>query len=536
MSFLANLFKKNISPAQKYGEYQLVQQEPLGKGASGEVYLVKSSSPELLAMKVFNTANLTDEDRDTLIESFMKEARILLKFSHPNIVKLVGFGLKDGNTPYLIMKYFPHGDLRTLLKKKRTGTSGPLLSMEETVDYIQHIAAALQYAHDRGVIHRDVKPQNMLMGDNHTLCLSDFGISTNVDAEGKQTTIHENGTYAYIAPEQTQAKAERASDQYSLAIVAYEWLSGELPFQGNIEKVIWSHIHKPPPPFHKSLHIPEDMEEVIFRALEKDPVNRYPSVQEFAYELKKAYLCSQATSIKANNQHPEAEVTRPKTVVLNIPPQEETALPSKLTPRDYFSQWLSVLLFSSGCGATAGILSQSWLVAASSAFLLALLVSLLFYAKDRKRHKASTSTINHTRKGLSFFISFLIVMIISISFMTFLLSPFSSANTATFGIFNTYPLLIETQAHIGLSVGLLSTFLVSIILMLAWRNDKRFWYYLFIYSFMLGLAIWLLLLVLSTFIGWNISLNANLTESLLSLLTGTITTIGMFLVLRMWIK
>src|SRR5207253_11229950 len=153
------------------------------------------------------------------------EARTIAHLEHPHIVRILDFGI-EGKTPFLVMSYAPNGTLRQRHPK------GAVLPMMTIVSYVKQIADALQYAHDEKLIHRDIKPENMLIGRRNEVLLSDFGIALLAQSSRLQSTQEVVGTAFYMSPEQLQGKPRFASDQYSLGIVAYEWLCGTRPFQG----------------------------------------------------------------------------------------------------------------------------------------------------------------------------------------------------------------------------------------------------------------------------------------------------------------
>src|SRR5207249_6179375 len=139
----------------------------------------------------------------------------------------------------------------------------------------KQVAEALHYAHERRLIHRDVKPENMLLGANNDVLLSDFGIALVAHSTRYQNTQEVIGTAYYMAPEQLQGKPRRASDQYALGIVVYEWLSGDRPFKGSFMEIASQHMLVPPPSFReKQLNIVPAIEAVVMRALAKDPEQR----------------------------------------------------------------------------------------------------------------------------------------------------------------------------------------------------------------------------------------------------------------------
>ena len=141
---------------------------------------------------------------------------------------------------------------------------------------MKQIASALQYAHDERFIHRDVKPENMLIGRRGEVLLSDFGIALVAQSSRYQSTQDMVGTMAYMAPEQIQGKPRPASDQYALGIVVYEWLSGIRPFHGAFTEIVAQHLAAPPPPLHEKVPtIPPGVENVVMTALAKDPKARF---------------------------------------------------------------------------------------------------------------------------------------------------------------------------------------------------------------------------------------------------------------------
>lgn len=270
---------------QQLGNYRLTAL--LGKGGFARVYLgehIFLGSQAKAAIKVLNETKLSDEDR----QSFITEARTIRKLNHPRIVKLLEFGIElsryvDGSIPYLVMDYAPDGTLRN---RHPRNTAVPI---QQIVTYMDQVADGLQYAHDQGTVHRDLKPENMLVMGVNDIVLSDFGIAiTSYNSKNQAVTKDGvvQGTFAYIAPERFRGATRRASDQYSLGIVVYEWLTGIHPFRGNPEQIIYNHIHTPPPALYGVYpQISQEIEAVVMRALAKDPEQRYPSVKDFAQAL-----------------------------------------------------------------------------------------------------------------------------------------------------------------------------------------------------------------------------------------------------------
>ena len=261
---------------QQLGNYRLLHL--LGEGGFAEVYLAVHIHLETeAAIKILHTQLANDD-----IEQFRAEARIIARLEHPNIVRVLDFGVEQ-KTPFLVMSYAPFGTLR---QRHRKGVPIPLVTV---LSYVKQLADALQYAHDQKVIHRDIKPENMLIGRRDEIVLSDFGIALVAQSSRYQATRDVVGTVAYMAPEQIQGKPRPASDQYSLGIVVYEWLSGARPFTGSFTEIAVQHTVAPPPSLHEKLPlISLAVENVILTALAKDPQQRFINIQAFAHALEHA--------------------------------------------------------------------------------------------------------------------------------------------------------------------------------------------------------------------------------------------------------
>src|SRR6266568_317671 len=226
MSIGGSMMADNIR--QQPGNYRLIRL--IGRGGFAEVDLGEHIHlGAQAAIKVLQT-RLAGEDQ----QRFFSESLTIARLRHPNIVRVLDFGV-DGGTPFLVMDYAPAGTLRQRHSK------GTRLPASNIVPYIRQAASALQYAHDQKVIHRDVKPENMLMGANNEILLTDFGIALVTQSSRYQTTQEVVGTVVYMAPEQLQGKPRPASDQYALGIVVYEWLSGDRPFHGSFAEVASQH-------------------------------------------------------------------------------------------------------------------------------------------------------------------------------------------------------------------------------------------------------------------------------------------------------
>lgn len=213
---------------QQLGNYRIIRL--LGKGGFAEVYLGEHIHLNThAAIKVLH-AQLNDDDT----EKFRTEARAIAHLAHPHIVRVFDFDVED-KVPFLVMEYAPHGTLR---ERHPAGTRLPL---DTIVSYTQQVASALQYAHDQGLIHCDVKPENMLLNSQDQIWLSDFGLATFMapthlySTQGMAQQVA--GTSPYLAPEQLQGQPRVQSDQYALGVVVYEWVCGTPPFVVPLSKL-----------------------------------------------------------------------------------------------------------------------------------------------------------------------------------------------------------------------------------------------------------------------------------------------------------
>ncbi|HEX6479683.1 MAG TPA: serine/threonine-protein kinase [Ktedonobacteraceae bacterium] len=316
---------------QQFGNYRIMRL--LGEGGFAEVYLGEHLHlGTQAAIKVLHT-QLTSDD----VEQFRSEARTIARLEHPNIIRVLDFGI-EGKTPYLVMSYAPNGTLRQYHGK------GVALPLATVVTYVRQVADALQYAHDQKVIHRDVKPENMLLGRRHEVLLSDFGIALVTQSSRYQGTHDIVGTVAYMAPEQIQGKPRPASDQYSLGVVVYEWITGERPFQGSFTEVAVQHAIAAPPPLHQKLPtIPRDVELVVLTALAKAPEQRFANIQAFANALEQVSSPTQRSSFAVTPQwtepllepQPQAQAFAP--IVLPDQRSENTILATPSTPQPQYN-------------------------------------------------------------------------------------------------------------------------------------------------------------------------------------------------------
>jgi predicted ATPase/DNA-binding CsgD family transcriptional regulator/tRNA A-37 threonylcarbamoyl transferase component Bud32 len=273
---------------QQLGNYRLVAL--LGQGSYAQVYLGQHVRfKQQAALKVLH-AHLSSVEA----EHFQREAETIARLSHPGIIRVLDFDIQEG-VPFLVMDYVPNGSLRQRYPK------GSLVPLPVIVSVVKQVAEALQYAHEQKVIHRDVKPENMLLGRREEVLLSDFGIATVAHSTSSLSTSAEgtSGTLAYMAPEQIEGHPRSASDQYALAVVVYEWLCGERPFEGSVSELIAQHLSMPPPALRERvLAILAEVEWVVLRSLAKDPKQRFASMQDFALALEVASTAASTGSTR----------------------------------------------------------------------------------------------------------------------------------------------------------------------------------------------------------------------------------------------
>jgi serine/threonine protein kinase len=291
---------------QQIGNYRI--QQLLGKGGFAEVYLASHIylKKRQVAIKILHAS--IDSGN---LEQFCREAEIVENLRHRHIINVLDFAIEN-QTPYLVMDYFPQGSLHTQYPQ------GTRLPLDQVVAYTKQIAIALQYAHKQHVIHQDVKPANILLNEENEAVLSDFGLAIIIQSMISLSTQNPAGTPCYMAPEQFRGKPCTASDQYALGIMVYEWLCGTTPFHGPVFALYNQHLNITPPGLCGQVPaLSTAVESVVLRALSKEPCDRFPNVQEFAFALEQAALLIDTPLISHNGSSLIGESTQPMNETLS---------------------------------------------------------------------------------------------------------------------------------------------------------------------------------------------------------------------------
>ncbi|HEU5065453.1 MAG TPA: protein kinase [Gaiellaceae bacterium] len=259
------------------GRYELEQL--VGSGGMSNVFRAHDRLLErTVALKILHEQYTRDDD---YVERFRREARAVAKLAHPNIVTVIDRGEQDGRQ-FIVFEYVDGPNLKDLTR------DGPL-EVHEAIGLTLQVAHALSFAHERGLVHRDVKPQNVLLNEDGQAKVTDFGIARSLDMQGVTQTGTVLGTSDYIAPEQARGqRVDPKTDIYSLGAVLYELLVGDVPFSGdNFVAVAMRHLNEPVPSVleHRP-DCPPRLDFAIQRAMAKDPDDRFASMDDFVAELE----------------------------------------------------------------------------------------------------------------------------------------------------------------------------------------------------------------------------------------------------------
>jgi serine/threonine protein kinase len=341
------------------GRYHVV--EALGQGGMASVYKAYDTSLERnVAIKIIRS-DIQIDNQGEFLKRFQREAKSLAKLDHPYILKVLDYGDQEG-LPYLVMPFMEGGTLKEQM--------GQPMPYEKAAGLLAPIARALEYAHSQNIIHRDVKPANVLIGKSGAPILSDFGIAKILAQSGSTQLTGAGvgiGTPDYMAPEQWTGSADSRSDIYSLGVVFYQMVTGHLPFTADTPAaVLIKHLRDPLPRPKSFVHdLPDKVEQILFKALAKEPENRYQGMGEFASALEDIILrkaapaqenlqtlAGTATAVQAVPRSVPAPLTPAATRIapVIVPARKSIFLSSKL--------WLPVVLI-------VFTLAGSWWLAAN---------------------------------------------------------------------------------------------------------------------------------------------------------------------------
>ena len=283
----------------------------IGEGGMANVYLGYDTILERdVAIKVLR-GDLADDEK--FVRRFRREAQSASLLNHPNIVQIYDVGEDDGNF-YIVMEFINGQTLKQLIKKRGK------LSVPEVVDIMSQLTDGLAHAHDSYIIHRDIKPQNIMILDDGMVKITDFGIAMALNASDLTQTNSVMGSVHYLPPEQASGKGSTIkSDIYSLGIMMYEMLAGVMPFRGETAvEIAMKHLKNPMPSITKvNSAVPQSVENIILKATAKNPKNRYNNVRELYDDLKTCQDKSRKDEKRITFKYPENEYDDENTKVVN---------------------------------------------------------------------------------------------------------------------------------------------------------------------------------------------------------------------------
>jgi serine/threonine protein kinase len=268
-----------LTPGQAVGPYEI--KDIIGRGRMGRVYRATGPDGEQVALKTITTEIATDP---TFVRRFHREAAAARRIEHPNIVPVLDEG-EEAGTPFLVQRLVPGGTLADLIAKRQR------LELADTVDICAQVAAGLDALHASGLVHRDVKPANILLDGAGGALISDFGLAKDEQASVLTQPGQALGSLDYMAPEQIRGeKVDPTTDVYALGCVLYECVLGTPPFGGRPSmRTLFAHMQEPPPELSvQRPDIPETAARAALRGLAKDPAERPPSASGYISAIAQA--------------------------------------------------------------------------------------------------------------------------------------------------------------------------------------------------------------------------------------------------------
>ena len=310
-----------LSKGQKINNrYEIVK--TIGEGGMANVYLANDTILDRkVAVKVLR-GDLSNDDK--FIRRFQREALSVSNLSHPNVVEVYDVGEEDGSH-YIVMEYIEGKTLKQLLKKRES------LTLTEVIDIMTQLTDGIAHAHESYIIHRDIKPQNIMIEDDGRIKITDFGIAMALNATQLTQTNSVMGSVHYLPPEQASGKSATVkSDIYSLGILMYELLTGSVPFKGDnaVEIALKQMKDKIPSVRKQDPSIPQSVENIIIKAAAKNPRNRYDSAKEMHEDLLHCLDEEHANDKKITFEYPENDFDNP-TPVTTPPTKKKVEKPKK---------------------------------------------------------------------------------------------------------------------------------------------------------------------------------------------------------------
>ena len=332
-----------FNTGENIGSYRVM--EKLGRGGMATVYKAYHAKLDrYVALKVLHPAFLEDPN---FLARFQREARLVAKLEHPNIVPVYDFAEHE-EQPYLVMKYIEGETLKAYLNRGR-------LEVDQIWNVVDAVGAGLAHAHNEGILHRDVKPSNVIVANDGKIYLADFGLAR--IAQSGESTLSSDmimGTPQYISPEQAKGEKnlDNGTDIYSFAVMLYEMVVGEVPFSADTPfSIIHDHIYSPLPlPHLVNPSVPDEVERVLLKALAKERADRYENVEDLNAAFKQAWNDADVDMAEVTMTSPIQEIKQPEPTPPPIPtstlPQDEnrednsaSATPTKKKRK----LWLSII-------------------------------------------------------------------------------------------------------------------------------------------------------------------------------------------------